>query len=434
MNYHFFSADLAYDAEFKESDHPRKDNGQFGQGSGGNGSSTPSNGIQKSAQVSSTLTGVFTQAGFKKQKQPGANGTVVYFHPGSGAKVSVHPAPEGKKWSSKWTHEANGESKTGEGSSLAKLLNVAVKKAEAKQAEAGSGITPGQKITYEHALSGYKITANKPDLSELIYTHPNGAKVLLDTKTSAWVAQSPGHMTKEGQGGEALNALLNEKKIAPGVKNTNKTAALTVVETDAQKAAKAKVMAEQAANQAKHAETAAKKQAEYQAGLKTYEAFKKAAPDYTAAEKNAIGSYSGNAYTQINAQLRNPESTAGVFDAKVQAIDAFLKKSSFPEDAILFRGIKGSFADHLKSVMAKGTKFVDYGFISTSALENSAFGGALRMKITVKKGQRGAAIYDASHHKQEYEVLLPRESMFEVTHYDRKNGYIEVNLVQDHLE
>lgn len=433
MNYHFFSADLAYDAEFKESDHPRKDNGQFGSGGG---SSTPSNGIQKSAQVSSTLTGVFTQAGFKKQKQPGVNGTVVYFHPASGAKVSVHPAPEGKKWSSKWTYEKDGGAHTGEGSNLAKLLGVAVKKAEAQQA-AVAAPSPAIESNTKGFASFLKEKGYKPEAhqgAEVVLAAPNGGKVKFDANTTEWIAQTPGHMTKEGKGLVDLQLLMGGGKIPSGVKNTNKTATIVPPESEEQKANKAKMQAANAAHVAEQSKIAAQKQAEYQAGLKTYEAFKKAAPEYTTNERGAISVYSSNGYSSINNQLRNPESSAGTMDGKVKSIDSFLKKSSFPEDAVLYRGVKGSFAAHLKSVMMKGAKFVDYGFVSTSALENSAFGGELRMKITVKKGQRGAAIWDASNHKQEYEVLLPRESMFEVTHYDRKSGYIEVNLIQDHLE
>lgn len=123
------------DGQFIESQHPRDESGKFTAG-GGNGGKAP-----QKAQVSSTLTGIFSAGGFKKSKTHNEDGSITYFNPTTKVAVKVHPAPEGKKWSSKWTSTKEGkEDVSGEGSALAKLLRVATEKAEAKTAPAPATI------------------------------------------------------------------------------------------------------------------------------------------------------------------------------------------------------------------------------------------------------------------------------------------------------
>lgn len=404
---------LAHD-EWQENKHPRKDNGQFGQG-GVSGAPAAGSGP---AQVSSTITGIMKAGGYKKQSTPGPNGTAVYYHP-SGAKIHVHPAPAGKKWSSQWTSSKPGsEDKKGEGSSLAKLLRVAVEKAEAKKAAAAPAMSEATQAEVKKSEAWLKSIGYAPDHTEgasVTYVkHQNNAAVEYNAETKAWVAQTPGHATKEGTGLHTLDALFNGK-VEDGVKNSSKipkTAAIA-------KAATA---------------TAANKQAVV-GHVKAYNDLKKAAPVATPEEHSAISYYGGSGYTQLNNSLRHNPSYA-VTDKTVKHLDEYLKKSSIPEDITVYRGIRGEFAKIIKSVVMEGTKLIDRGFISTSTISDTAdnFGhGGLMMKISLKKGQMGAAIGHMSGHSGEYEVLLPRNSALVVKAYNPGAGTIEVELEQSHL-
>lgn len=520
---------LAHDEAFIESQHPRDQGGKFSAG-GGNGGQAP-----QPAQVSSTLTGIFKAGGFKKVKKTGPNGEAIYAHPSSGVHVKVHPAPAGKKWSSKWTSSKGGNTDvSGEGSSLAKLLRVAVEKAQAKKAEAATptatpsaapvkssdldlsgassyheavdaldeeGYSPagvsddgdysffnyddendesqimafnnktklGYFVDNYHApknvgapkgwsqaetaasapVSALTPTGNTNDLTTEAeksgynavvdylkgkdYTFlgpagetsgafgtPAGAKVMMDYKTGDWVASTPGHMTKEGKGAQTLQALFSGK-IEPGVKNSQQ-----VVQTNTEKAYAAE-MAKQSQEKAKVSNAKA------HAANAQYNKMKEYAAHPTAQQQTAISKYSGSAYNALNEQLRHNQET-GHNNKTVKDLDSYLMNSTIPETVTVRRGVSGEYAKILKSIIFEGTKFIDRGFVSTSAKEGWDWGSGMTFEIEVPAGSKGAAIGKWSHHSHEMEVLLPRGSAFVVTHYDPKNNLVKVRLDQDHLK
>lgn len=415
------------ETKFEESKHPRDADGKFASGAGG-------------AKVSSTLTGIFTQAGFKKQKQPGPNGTAVYFHPGSGAKVLVHPAPEGKKWSSKWSlsHPEQGEHE-GEGSALAKLLQVAVAKGAAKKAAgtpAGTSLeqspasveakvesSPEAKAYNDltkwlKADKGYKFVES-PDGTSAIWATDQGAKVKLNWQTGEWLAVTPGHLTKEGKGFDKLEALF-KGKVAPGVQNSGQT-----IQTSAE-------LASMTAAQKAAAIKAKQANEKYQKHQALYKKLKDQAPQPTAPQQGAIAKYSGSAYSSWNDKLRhNPK--AAEADPDTKHLDEYLAGATFEEEIVVRRGVNGEYAKILKSIIFEGTKFIDRGYVSTSAKADWTWSGGFVFEITCPKGSRGAAIGKWSHYPSEMEVLLPRNSAFVVTHYDPANNLVKVTLDQAHF-
>lgn len=522
---------LAHDEAFIESQHPRDQGGKFSAG-GGNGGQAP-----QPAQVSSTLTGIFKAGGFKKVKKTGPNGEAIYAHPSSGVHVKVHHAPAGKKWSSKWTSSKGGNTDvSGEGSSLAKLLRVAVEKAQAKKAEAAAP-TPTQQTATSKAPDvdvSTLVGSSKDEVSDILadegylpaevsddgdysffnyndeddesqimafnnktkqgyfvnsYTAPKnigapkgwsqaetaasapvaaltptgntndptteaeksgynavvdylkgkdytflgpagetsgafgtpaGAKVMMDYKTGDWVASTPGHMTKEGKGAQALQALFSGK-IEPGVKNSQQ-----VVQTNTEKAYAAEV--------AKQSQAKAKvSNAKAHAANAQYNKMKEYAAHPTAEQQSAIAKYSGNAYNALNEQLRHNQET-GHNNKTVKDLDSYLMNSTIPETVTVRRGVSGEYAKILKSIIFEGTKFIDRGFVSTSAKDDWNWGSGMTFEIEVPAGSKGAAIGKWSHHSHEMEVLLPRGSAFVVTHYDPKNNLVKVRLDQGHLK
>lgn len=199
--------------EFVEADHPRDNSGKFAKAPGGGAPTGAANEV-KQAQVSSTITGIMKAAGYKKQSTPGPGNTAVYYNPSNGAKVLVHPAPEGKKWSSKWTSSVPGkEDKHGEGSSLAQLLRVAAKKAEEKAAEATSKSTEGILIDYSgmmlhDAVSaiykvGFKFVSQNGETGHFTNeTHD----LILDKKTKI------GTLKKKGEGSSVKSSEVSKEK------------------------------------------------------------------------------------------------------------------------------------------------------------------------------------------------------------------------------
>lgn len=275
----------------------------------------------------------------------------------------------------------------------------------------------------KNSASGKSITGLGYEPAEIdgestIYTKPNGAKIKYNSATTAWVAVTPGHMTKEGNGLPDLELLMGGSKPA-NVKNSSATIttkAEASKQTEAQKAAEAK----QAAYE-KNVSNQQKLMKELQA----------AAPQASATEQEAINYYSGGNYSTINNELRhNPENADN--NNKVKAIDAYLNKSVIPKDVTLYRKVSNDYAKILKSVIMEGCSFIDRGFISTSTHEET-WSGSLKMVINVPAGSKGAAIKQYSQHKSENEVLLPRNSKLVVTAMDLKTSTIHVTLDQGHF-
>lgn len=511
-------ARLAHDEAFIESQHPRDNAGKFSAG-GGNGGQAP-----QPANVSSTLTGIFKSAGFKKVKKTGPNGEAIYAHPSSGVHVKVHPAPAGKKWSSKWTSSKGGNTDvSGEGSSLAKLLRVAVEKAQAKKAEAAAP-TPTQQTATSKApdvdvsllvgqskgevsdvladegylpadvsddgdysffnyndeddesqimafnnktKQGYFVdsyqapknigapkgwsqaetAAPAPSLTtqtiqniqasgqafkelgykpadvngaEVIYHKDGGAKIKYNAETGDWVAATPGHLTKEGKGLPDLQALLGGDGVPKTVKNSQQ-----VIQTQAEKTAMTEAQKKQQASVAEAAQKANKANA-------SYTKMKDQAPHPTATQQTAITKYSGSAYSQWNDKLRHDPNFAKS-DPLTTHLDSYLTNATFEEEVTVYRKVDGEYAKILKSIIFEGTKFIDRGYVSTSAGTNK-WHGSMTFKITCPKGTKGAAIGKWSHHPGEQEVLLPRNSAFVVKSWDPNSNVVHVELDQSHFK
>ena len=133
----------------------------------------------------------------------------------------------------------------------------------------------------------------------------------------------------------------------------------------------------------------------------------------------AFSDYQGSGYQEINGFLRGKGhySYTGDIKKKISAMDKYLgsSKATLKHTLFVWRGITDSTANKLK----EGTVFEDKGYFSTSLDHNTASGFTksthYMMRVEVPKGAK-AAIYNTS----EREVLLPRNSRFQVTHIEKK--------------
>ncbi len=407
--------------------------------------------------VNSHVGKLILAAGFKKTKS--ADGTLEYKHP-SGAKVMIHPPAPDKKSSSDWTHFAGGDDPfgyKGSGVAIGKILGQAVAKAEAKPTAAPATSAPADKSTApsepvpsyisasvaekikQHAGEGGGINLKsalmtgegygKPSSEGPIFTFKkdNGATVEIDVKSGKWLAKTPGHMTKEGEGGAALMQLLSGQPaiLKKGDPQPWKNSSATTLVPDSPE-----VAAKKAAEQKAQAEAHAAEQKLAGQASATQTMLGNAAPDPTPKEKSAVAKYTGSAYHAWNDKLRHDPD---FHDEATKNVDSYLHRSEFPEDVTVFRKVSGDYSKILKSILITGTKFVDHGYISTST-HKGTWSGDMQWVITVKKGQKGASVKKLSHYSGENEVLLPRGSAFVVKSFDRKTGVAHVELDQSHIE
>ena len=178
-------------------------------------------------------------------------------------------------------------------------------------------------------------------------------------------------------------------------------------------------------------------------------------------EYKAIHYYTGSGYGEINHFLREGEhwkpERADEVEGHIEHLDNAVNRSWVKNDIVLWRRLwwsvkepvcgklsdlgvksKGRYLEGLDAVQLqklKGFKFKEPGFCSASLVPLST-GGVVTLKIVLSAGQAGLMInstygFDQKTKKhwmsgpdyhQEYEVLLPRDTRFEV---------ISVNILHD---
>lgn len=148
-------------------------------------------------------------------------------------------------------------------------------------------------------------------------------------------------------------------------------------------------------------------------------------------EHDAVKYYSDAGYQPINGGLREPPPSDHAEKA-IKAMDAAIARAPAPRDLILHRGLSNAGFKALAGTLEikPGDQFVERGFTSTSAGDQAAFHGQKNLIITVPKGYPAAPI--PSYHPNENEMLLRRNTKFEVTKVT--GSMIHVTVVHDGSE
>lgn len=144
--------------------------------------------------------------------------------------------------------------------------------------------------------------------------------------------------------------------------------------------------------------------------------------------KAAIHSYTGTAYSNINAVLRGIEKQFDLGNRECAInIHQALSGASLPADCTVYRGVSSKALGMLRMLpdsVLVGKTFTDHGFMSTSLDRNSAFGGDMLLEVDVPKGAHGAYVGDissAGHY--ESEVLFDAGQQMRITGVRRdENG------------
>lgn len=160
--------------------------------------------------------------------------------------------------------------------------------------------------------------------------------------------------------------------------------------------------------------------------------------DLTENERNGIVTYTSNAYSQMNRDLRSGKIKGTLYEKEINAATKGLEKTLLAEDTVVFRGMGeidafSAWTGIPKSDLSKkavqdsliGTKLVEKGFMSTGTNMGSAWSG-LKLEVYLPKGTQAMYVDPISRYKGEYEILVQRNSTFEIKEVKTNDqGYIE---------
>lgn len=128
-------------------------------------------------------------------------------------------------------------------------------------------------------------------------------------------------------------------------------------------------------------------------------------------EKNAIHSYTGIAYANINATLRGIESKFDIGNYEcAKTLHSILQKTKLPCDCVVYRGVSSKALGKLRLLpdnLLMGKVFFDKGFMSTTLDASSVFNGDLILEINAPAGANAMYVgYVSSAGHYEAEVLF----------------------------
>lgn len=163
--------------------------------------------------------------------------------------------------------------------------------------------------------------------------------------------------------------------------------------------------------------------------------------DLTANERDGIITYTSNAYSNMNRNLRAGTPQNSYYARQIEDATSGLEKTLLAEDTVVYRGMGGADAlsawtgipiDELKNDAIQqsliGTRLMEKAFMSTGTTAGSAWSG-IRLEVYLPKGTQAMYVDPISRYRGEYEILVQRNSTFEVKRIDTdSNGYI-TNIV-----
>lgn len=417
------------DPDFKETDHPRDKGGKFtaGAGAAGGGSSSTSSGSNGASSSGETKLSpnlqsiaktfkespVFMQSyntagkfvlhltdkgGFTKQEIADLASTVY------GTKTNVASV----NW---YLNKAKKSTPEGKKAEAAKQAGIKTNDAAIKAAETAP-MKPEQ-------VTEQLIQIEKKDWkSYYVHAKDDSNKTTYLKVTAPAELVSDTHFVNKMLASQGLKVFLkspwdSSKPTPPNVKEFSPDVAeVTKLKDDALKAAQ---------------EEAEKKAAASKAAAEAKKPVTETEEELPLAVQQSIKHYTNGSYKTLNSCLRKGQPLEAS-QAKLAAdLDKVIRKSKLTKDMVLYRGM-----DHPEAILGPNPKvgmvILDNGFISTAKVKDSSFGGALKMKISVKAGTHAIDVQSLSLHPGEAEVLLPRGAMFKILGISAAYGSKEVEV------
>lgn len=156
-------------------------------------------------------------------------------------------------------------------------------------------------------------------------------------------------------------------------------------------------------------------------------------------EQKGIYTYTTNAYSAINRDLRSDNLSGSRYKKQINDATKGLEKCLLAEDTVVFRGMTGGIDDFSiwcgipKTELSKkavqdsliGSRLVEKGFMSTGTNAGSAWSG-LKLEVYLPKGSQAMYVDPISAYSGEYEILVQRNSTFEIMEVKTDSrGFIE---------
>lgn len=147
---------------------------------------------------------------------------------------------------------------------------------------------------------------------------------------------------------------------------------------------------------------------------------------FTSEDRDGIKKYTGSSYRPMNKDLRTGNYINSSVKYHIDNCTSALSKTSVADDVLVYRGMgtQSSVARmlgvdevHLKIDTVRdsliGTRFTEKGFLSTAIVPDSAWRGC-KLDIYIPKGAQAMYVDPVSTHSGELELLIQRNSTFEV--------------------
>lgn len=159
--------------------------------------------------------------------------------------------------------------------------------------------------------------------------------------------------------------------------------------------------------------------------------------DLTKNERHGIQTYTSNAYREMNSALRSGTVKGSRYEKEIQYATEGLKKTLIKEDTVVYRGMggidalsawtgipKNELSDKAIQQGLVGTRLTEKAFMSTGTNAGSAWSG-IKLEVYLPAGSQAMYVDPISAYKGEYEILVQRNSTFEVKEVKTDSqGYI----------
>lgn len=154
-------------------------------------------------------------------------------------------------------------------------------------------------------------------------------------------------------------------------------------------------------------------------------------------ECSALHYYTSNKYTKINEYLRGRCKAEAGIKKKVGHISKAISKTAAHDNLCVWRGttfgnlVQGEALKKLDISDWAGMIITDKAFSSASIMEKSAFNREISLQILMPKGSPGAYLYPVSEYKEEYEMLLQKNSRLRILNTEMRGGKYFVTAVYE---
>lgn len=158
--------------------------------------------------------------------------------------------------------------------------------------------------------------------------------------------------------------------------------------------------------------------------------------EYSVPERDSIRVYTSEHYAVLNDGLREGLPMYDSDQAYIDAIDSAMERSTIKQPLTVHRVVgPDAFGDVTDLSKLVGRQFDDKGYTSTAIVPDTYLGNngnEVMMRINLPAGSKAMWVEPMTEAQGEMEVLLPRNSRFDITKVEEVNGtwLMEMDLIE----